>query len=107
MDPVRTVNDSTPQGLNGFLGSHLIRGLHPRILIFDPYRGQASPVVQTAIEKPVTLVAPAGPDGEVDYSPLDRPTVIRNKMAGERYATGTDGNLDYLDIPAFLRRQAD
>lgn len=58
-------------------------------------------------EKPVTLIAPQGPDGEVDYEKLDRPTVIRNKVAGERYATGTDGSLDYLDIPAFLRRQAD
>ncbi|HEC18149.1 MAG TPA: cell division protein FtsZ [Gammaproteobacteria bacterium] len=62
--------------------------------------------LQNVAEKPV-LVAPAGPDGEVDYNQLDRPTVIRNKVAGERYATGTDGNLDYLDIPAFLRRQAD
>ena len=63
--------------------------------------------LQANVEKPVTLVAPAGPDGEPDYGQLDRPTVIRNKVAGERYATGTDGNMDYLDIPAFLRRQAD
>jgi cell division protein FtsZ len=58
-------------------------------------------------EKPVKLVTPEDADGEVDYEKLDRPTVIRNKVAGERYATGTDGSLDYLDIPAFLRRQAD
>ena len=58
-------------------------------------------------EKPVHLVAPASLDGEVDYDKLDRPTVIRNKVAAERYATGTDGSMDYLDIPAFLRRQAD
>jgi cell division protein FtsZ len=63
--------------------------------------------LQTTVEKPVVLVTPEGPDGEVDYGQLDRPTVIRNKVAGERYATGTDGNMDYLDIPAFLRRQAD
>ena len=63
--------------------------------------------LQTTAEKPVALVTPEGPDGEPDYHQLDRPTVIRNKVAGERYATGTDGNLDYLDIPAFLRRQAD
>jgi cell division protein FtsZ len=63
--------------------------------------------LQTTAEKPVALVTPEGPDGEPDYNQLDRPTVIRNKVAGERYATGTDGNMDYLDIPAFLRRQAD
>lgn len=63
--------------------------------------------LSVAMEKPMTLITPAGPNGEVDYGQLDRPTVIRNKVAGERYATGTDGSLDYLDIPAFLRRQAD
>lgn len=45
--------------------------------------------------------------GEVDYEQLDRPTVIRNQVAGDRFATGTNSNIDYLDIPAFLRRQAD
>jgi cell division protein FtsZ len=63
--------------------------------------------LQAEVEKPVVLVTPEGPDGEVDYGQLDRPTVIRNKVAGDRYATGTDGSMDYLDIPAFLRRQAD
>jgi cell division protein FtsZ len=60
-----------------------------------------------SVDKPVVVVAPENPNGEPDYEGLDRPTVIRNKSASERYATGTDGGLDYLDIPAFLRRQAD
>jgi cell division protein FtsZ len=60
-----------------------------------------------SVDKPVVLVSSEDPNGEPDYEGLDRPTVIRNKKAGERYATGTDGGLDYLDIPAFLRRQAD
>ena len=60
------------------------------------------------VEKPVTLITPQGLDGEVDYGRLDHPTVIRkNKVVGEYHATGTDGSLDYLDIPAFLRRQSD
>ncbi|WP_455218044.1 cell division protein FtsZ [Kaarinaea lacus] len=60
-----------------------------------------------SVDKPVVLVAAEDPNGQPDYESLDRPTIIRNKKAGERYATGTDGGLDYLDIPAFLRRQAD
>ena len=47
---------------------------------------------------------------EVDYGKLDRPTVIRNQqvVAGRHArAVNLDANLDYLDIPAFLRRQAD
>ena len=57
-------------------------------------------------EKQVKLVVDKTSDGEVDYGQLDKPTVIRNKVAGDRFAE-TEGGMDYLDIPAFLRRQAD
>ena len=46
-------------------------------------------------------------DKEVDYEKLDRPTVIRKKASGDKYDAEVSGNMDYLDIPAFLRRQAD
>jgi len=46
--------------------------------------------------------------GEVDYQELDRPAVIRNKAAGDPLPPPTvSDDMDYLDIPAFLRRQAD
>jgi cell division protein FtsZ len=48
--------------------------------------------------------------GEVDYGQLERPSVIRNQhraAAGGYGAAAEDTDLDYLDIPAFLRRQAD
>ena len=47
--------------------------------------------------------------GEVDYSQLDRPTVLRQSSAAseERQESDTEGDMAYLDIPAFLRRQAD
>ncbi len=48
--------------------------------------------------------------GTVDYENLDTPTVIRNRRS-DRPATaamtGTDAAIEYLDIPAFLRKQAD
>ena len=56
--------------------------------------------------KPVKLVVDKTPDGEIDYEQLNKPAVIRNKVAADRFAE-TDGVMDYLDIPAFLRRQAD
>lgn len=50
-------------------------------------------------------------DGSLDYQQLDRPTVIRKNIAKEgnkRAVVAADtSDLDYLDIPAFLRRQAD
>lgn len=47
--------------------------------------------------------------GDVDYGRFDRPTVMRNHAVASRQAQAVnlDANLDYLDIPAFLRRQAD
>ncbi len=47
--------------------------------------------------------------GTVDYENLDTPTVIRNRRSDRPAAamTGTDAAIEYLDIPAFLRKQAD
>ena len=51
-------------------------------------------------------------DGQVDYDALERPTVIRNQVVNGSYgsaapAAAERNDLDNLDIPAFLRRQAD
>ncbi|EZQ19803.1 cell division protein FtsZ [Pseudomonas sp. G11-1] len=71
------------------------------------------------MEKPVKVVdntpAPAAArqsDATApNYRDLDRPTVMRNSNAGGSAAaarlTQPAEDLDYLDIPAFLRRQAD
>ena len=49
--------------------------------------------------------------GEVSYNEFDKPTVMRNKPEGRdsRFgaAAGKEASLELLDIPAFLRRQAD
>ncbi len=44
-----------------------------------------------------------------DYSSMDRPTVIRKdpKMAKSYVESAREKEMEYLDIPAFLRRQAD
>jgi cell division protein FtsZ len=59
--------------------------------------------------KPVKLVNSDIVEPQLDdYRELDRPTVLRNGAAARQSSvTKADGNLDYLDIPAFLRRQAD
>ena len=56
-------------------------------------------------EVPVKLVKTSA-KGEVDYRELEKPTVIRNKPA-EMRVRSLESDPDYLDIPAFLRRQAD
>jgi len=61
---------------------------------------------QIMAEKNISLVQ-KNSDGEVDYGRLDRPTVIRNQLTAEQRLQQADGDMDYLDVPAFLRRQAD
>jgi cell division protein FtsZ len=41
-----------------------------------------------------------------DYSALDKPTIVRQRAVGEDLRTEADSE-ELLDIPAFLRRQAD
>ena len=42
-----------------------------------------------------------------DYRDLDRPTVMRNARRGDATQPFRDADLEYLEVPAFLRRQAD
>ncbi|AGM41454.1 cell division protein FtsZ [Spiribacter salinus M19-40] len=46
-------------------------------------------------------------NGEVDYDALERPAVARKRAAAGGGASESEGDMEYLDIPAFLRRQAD
>lgn len=47
------------------------------------------------------------PEARINYERLDRPTVLRNGTDNSRTEASGDYDLDYLDIPAFLRKQAD
>jgi len=65
-------------------------------------------------EKPNVVVdnmlTNAAMDGQVDYARLDRPAYARHSAALQQDNLAEDlenQNMDYLDIPAFLRRQAD
>ncbi len=67
----------------------------------------------TAAAAPTTvkLVEPVAPDVETEapYKEFDRPTVLRSEQqaGGKEARQDDDYDEEYLDIPAFLRRQAD
>lgn len=70
-------------------------------------------VVATGLGQPVQaeaakpkLVVNKTADGTPDYKELDHPTVVRRKRS-ETVAPAAGDDMEYLDIPAFLRRQAD
>jgi cell division protein FtsZ len=56
---------------------------------------------------PKIKLVPPKPETPADYAELDKPTVIRRKAVGDQMARNPSDDPDYLDIPAFLRRQAD
>jgi cell division protein FtsZ len=59
----------------------------------------------TRSEPPMRVVR-RGPLSSSDYAALDKPTVQRQRAVGDGLRQDTDPE-DLLDIPAFLRRQAD
>lgn len=73
----------------------------------DPLMERATTVTKTKVVVDNTLRK----NGELDYSSLDRPTILRTQAAvSARPKTQVqldDSEMEYLDIPAFLRRQAD
>lgn len=67
-------------------------------------KAMASPAPVKLVQKATT--------GELNYDVLDKPTVIRKNRPETRETRfgaqpKNDMDLDYLDVPAFLRRQAD
>jgi len=57
-----------------------------------------------------TSIAAIKPEknGEIDYKKLERPTAIRQKIVGDTVEiAGDKESMEYLEIPAFLRRQND
>src|SRR6202522_3250284 len=69
-----------------------------------------APVQQAAaaIAPPLTMrvVRPKTPMAPTDYAMLDKPTVQRQRAVGDGLRAEVESE-DLLDIPAFLRRQAD
>jgi cell division protein FtsZ len=70
----------------------------------------ATPTVKTKIN----LAESARSDGTIDYRKFDKPTVTRNQNNENQQQDEPDNitvtierNIEYLDIPAFLRRKGD
>jgi cell division protein FtsZ len=88
------------------VGTVIDPDLHEEIRVTVVATGLANQAA--AAEPAIRLVQKIGP--EIGYDHLEKPVMIRPKRV-EAKRTGTDNSkpvdLDYLDIPAFLRRQAD
>ncbi len=73
-----------------------------RVTVVATGLGQGAGVAETPVK-----VVRRSVGGEPNYAELDKPAVQRKKAVGDGVASSTDDLEDMLDIPAFLRRQAD
>ena len=55
----------------------------------------------------VRVVRPAARSGKPDWDSLDQPAVRRKRAVGDDFSMNQGPQEELLDIPAFLRRQAD
>ena len=90
------------------IGTAINKDMGDEIKVTVVATGMGMPI---SVNTPVKLVQKAAA-GELNYDVLDKPTVIRKakqESRETRFGAQPKNNmdLDYLDVPAFLRRQAD
>lgn len=78
----------------------------PATAVRHPGARDASAARDASREPPMRVVRRAQPLSSSDYAALDKPTVQRQRAVGDGLRPD-QGSEDLLDIPAFLRRQAD
>ena len=59
------------------------------------------------VRTPAGVVVPAAEPIALNYGAYDQPTARRRIAVGESPVAPAEANFELLDIPAFLRRQAD
>jgi len=80
-----------------------------RVTVVATGLGQEEIAARLGGEEPIRVVATKKIEPQtVDFKDLDRPAITRkSQIAAERFEKASGDDMDYLDIPAFLRRQAD
>ncbi len=101
-----TVKEFASKDATVVVGTVIDPDMHDELRVTVVATGLGSEAEQVE-DKPVQLVQ-RNRTGEVNYAELERPAVIRKRASGDPLPPPASADdLDYLDIPAFLRRQAD
>jgi cell division protein FtsZ len=87
------------------MGTAIDEGLQDALRVTVVATGLGSHMAANG-NKPMKMVQ-RNNNGEVDFDELNKPTVLRKKAAGDGFSSGAAFDDEMLDIPAFLRRQAD
>ena len=78
-----------------------------RVTVVATGLGRTASVLQSPPRTRPARTQRTRPPGSVDYSELEKPTVVRKRAVGDDVEEAPDDMQQMLDIPAFLRRQAD
>jgi len=99
-----TVREFTSEGATVVVGTVIDPGLTDRIRVTVVATGLGQHPAQSA--SPMRVVRRTAQATEPNYQQLDKPTVQRQRAVGDGLEAGALQE-ELLDIPAFLRRQAD
>jgi cell division protein FtsZ len=100
-----TVKEFASENATVVVGTVIDPDMRDELRVTVVATGLGEQAVKTG-DKPVKLVKDVK-TGTPDYHELDRPTVIRREPKKVANGGSQAEDMEYLDIPAFLRRQAD
>lgn len=108
-DVMNTIKGFTAEDATVIVGTVIDENMHDDLRVTMVATGLGSPVNRQQ-NKPLSVVK-TGTDNapiavDVDYAVLDQPAVMRRRRDATVEAMKQSG-VDFLDIPAFLRKQAD
>jgi cell division protein FtsZ len=108
-DVMNTIKAFTADDATVIVGTVIDENMGDRLRVTMVATGLGSAVARTQ-PKPLTVVktgTDVGPIEVVDYAQLETPAVIRRRNRESTIEAMRQSGVDLLDIPAFLRKQAD
>jgi len=108
-DVMNTIKAFTAEDATVIVGTVIDEAMEDRLRVTMVATGLGSPVTRTQ-SKPLTVVKTGtdlGPVEVIDYDRLETPAVIRRRNRDSTIEAMRQSGVDLLDIPAFLRKQAD
>jgi cell division protein FtsZ len=108
-DVMNTIKAFTAEDATVIVGTVIDEAMSDLLRVTMVATGLGTPAAR-AQPKPLTVVKTGtdfGPVAAVDYAQLETPAVIRRRSRESTVEAMRQSGVDLLDIPAFLRRQAD
>jgi cell division protein FtsZ len=111
-DVMETIKAFAADSATVIVGTVYDEGLEDQLRVTIVATGLGKPAVHKASKpQPLTVIAQkTGTDNhamDVDYDVLDQPAVIRRRNRDATVEAMRNSGVEMLDIPAFLRKQAD